>query len=232
MIFLSTSSFEYKIVHKNTRKISIYIDYDGTLKISVPKSMTEKELEQFLKRKESEIKKLVESFSAQKSAFTSKNAILYFGEERKIILNGDSNVPLRYVNGTFFLNPRYVDDANKLAIWWLRKQAEEYLPKKVNEISEIMGISYKKVVVKDAKTRWGSCSTKGTISLNWRLIMAPVGIVEYVIVHELAHIAHPDHSPEFWRFVGKFVPDYRLFRNWLKKNGKSLFLWSLEITPK
>ncbi|UXF00337.1 hypothetical protein IB67_01770 [Fervidobacterium riparium] len=229
---MSTSSFEYKIVHKNTRKISIYIDYDGTLKISVPKSMTEKELEQFLKRKESEIKKLVESFSAQKSAFTSKNAILYFGEERKIILNGDSNVPLRYVNGTFFLNPRYVDDANKLAIWWLRKQAEEYLPKKVNEISEIMGISYKKVVVKDAKTRWGSCSTKGTISLNWRLIMAPVGIVEYVIVHELAHIAHPDHSPEFWRFVGKFVPDYRLFRNWLKKNGKSLFLWSLEITPK
>ncbi|MFN4201000.1 M48 family metallopeptidase [Fervidobacterium riparium] len=219
-------------MHKNTRKISIYIDYDGTLKISVPKSMTEKELEQFLKRKESEIKKLVESFSAQKSAFTSKNAILYFGEERKIILNGDSNVPLRYVNGTFFLNPRYVDDANKLAIWWLRKQAEEYLPKKVNEISEIMGISYKKVVVKDAKTRWGSCSTKGTISLNWRLIMAPVGIVEYVIVHELAHIAHPDHSPEFWRFVGKFVPDYRLFRNWLKKNGKSLFLWSLEITPK
>ncbi|MGQ9856668.1 MAG: M48 family metallopeptidase [Fervidobacterium sp.] len=229
---MSTPSFEYKIVHKNTRKISIYVDYNGTLKISVPKSMTEKELEQFLKRKESEIKKLVESFSAQKSAFTSKNAILYLGEERKIIINGDSTVPLRYVNGTFFLNPRYVDDANKLAIWWLRKQAEEYLPKKVNEISEIMSVRYKKVTIRDTKTRWGSCSTKGTISLNWRLIMAPIGVVEYVIVHELAHIVHPNHSPQFWGFVGKFVPDYRLFRNWLKNNGKNLFLWSLEITPK
>ncbi|MEJ5257321.1 MAG: SprT family zinc-dependent metalloprotease [Fervidobacterium sp.] len=229
---MSKSSFEYKIVHKNTRKISIYVDYDGTVKISVPKSMTENELQSFLRRREPDIRRLIERFSAQKSVFTSKNAILYFGEERKIIINSDSTVPLRYVDGTFFLNSRYVDDANKLAIWWLRKQAEEYLPKKVNEISKIMGVTYKKVTVKDTKTRWGSCSTKGTISLNWRLIMAPIGVVEYVIVHELAHIVHPNHKQEFWKFVGKFVPNHKFLRNWLKKNGRSLFLWSLEITSK
>ena len=81
----------------------------------------------------------------------------------------------------------------------------------------------KKVAIRDQRRRWGSCSARtGAVNLNWRLVMAPLEVLDYVVVHELSHIKHADHSRDFWLFVSSIVPNYKLHRKWLRENGERL----------
>lgn len=100
-----------------------------------------------------------------------------------------------------------------------RKKAREQLVKKTAFYSRIMNVTYEKIFIKDQKTCWGSCSRQGNLNFNWRLILMPEEILDYVVVHELAHRKQLNHSPEFWKLVEKVLPDYKLRRQWLKKNG-------------
>ena len=86
------------------------------------------------------------------------------------------------------------------------------------------GFSYRRINITSARTRWGSCSTRGSVSFTWRLIMAPLAVVDYVILHELAHTQIPNHSRHFWDRMGQLLPDYRSHRQWLKENGNLLRL--------
>lgn len=76
--------------------------------------------------------------------------------------------------------------------------------------------------IKEQKTRWGSCSKKGNLNFNWRIILAPPGILDYVVVHELSHLVYMDHSKNFWHTVSEYMPDYKNARLWLRKNGERL----------
>lgn len=102
------------------------------------------------------------------------------------------------------------------------RQAKETIPKRVQFYAKKMQESYGRVVIKDQKTRWGSCSTKRNLNFNWRLIMAPKEVLDYVVVHELSHLKHMDHSVKFWERVECYMPDYRICRQWLKENGRYL----------
>ena len=82
-----------------------------------------------------------------------------------------------------------------------------------------MGVSYGSITVREQKTRWGSCSAKGNLNFNWKLVLMPEEILDYVVVHELAHRLQMNHSTEFWDEVEKILPDYRKRRQWLKENG-------------
>lgn len=86
------------------------------------------------------------------------------------------------------------------------------------------GGSYSSITVRDQKTRWGSCSSRGTLSFNYRLIFAPPAVLDYVVVHELCHLTHMNHSKEFWNLVGSVMPDYKKHRKWLKEHGRELTL--------
>ncbi|WP_035293056.1 SprT family zinc-dependent metalloprotease [Clostridium sp. KNHs214] len=99
------------------------------------------------------------------------------------------------------------------------KKAMNFFKERVEVFSKNMGIYPKKVTVKEVKTLWGSCSSKGNITLNWKLIMAPPYVIDYVVVHELCHLRHMDHSKDFWMEVEKVIPDYKYRRKWLKENG-------------
>lgn len=83
-----------------------------------------------------------------------------------------------------------------------------------------MGVSYGSITVREQKTRWGSCSAKGNLNFNWKLVLMPEEILDYVVVHELAHRLQMNHSTEFWDEVEKILPDYRKRRQWLKENGQ------------
>ncbi len=102
--------------------------------------------------------------------------------------------------------------------------AKEYFPKRAAYFRQFTGGTYSRITVRDQKTRWGSCSAKGTLSFNWRLILAPPAILDYVVVHELCHLTHMDHSTEFWQAVESVYPDYRSARKWLKEHGQELVL--------
>lgn len=102
--------------------------------------------------------------------------------------------------------------------------AKEYFPKRVAYFHQFTGGSYSRITIRDQKTRWGSCSARGTLSFNWRLMLAPPTIPDYVIVHELCHLTYMNHSDEFWHKVESVYPDYRSARIWLKEHGYELVL--------
>lgn len=102
--------------------------------------------------------------------------------------------------------------------------AREYFPKRAAYFLPLTGGSFNRITVRDQKTRWGSCSARGTLSFNWRLMLAPPAVLDYVVVHELCHLTHMDHSKAFWSLVESVCPNYRAHRKWLKEHGQELIL--------
>lgn len=88
----------------------------------------------------------------------------------------------------------------------------------------VTGGIYTSITIRDQKTRWGSCSSRGTLSFNYRLIFAPPRVLDYVVVHELCHLTHMNHSRDFWNMVASVMPDYKVYKNWLKEHGHELNL--------
>jgi predicted metal-dependent hydrolase len=104
----------------------------------------------------------------------------------------------------------------------LRQRAQAELPPRLLALAAQHGLSVGKVTVRNQRTRWGSCGRDGHITLNWRLVLMPVGVRDYVLIHELMHLRRLDHSPEYWRLVAAACPDYRAARAWLRAHGPSL----------
>ena len=104
----------------------------------------------------------------------------------------------------------------------LALQTKQILPSRVAHYARLMGVTYGRITVRNQRTRWGSCSGKGNLNFNCLLALAPVEIMDYVIVHELCHLKHMNHSKAFWDLVGQIMPDYEIRRKWLKDNGSAL----------
>ena len=107
---------------------------------------------------------------------------------------------------------------------WYREEAARILGGYAQELAARHRLDYRKIVIRDQKRRWGSCSTNGTLSFNWRLMLGPESVARYLVAHELSHRAHPDHSRRFWEKVAELCPDFRQEERWLKKNGVGLVL--------
>ena len=105
-----------------------------------------------------------------------------------------------------------------------RKEARVRIESRVAYYHTITGGNYTSVTIRDQKTRWGSCSSRGTLSFNYRLIYAPPEILDYVVVHELCHLTHMNHSRDFWNMVGSVMPEYKTYRKWLRDHGQELTL--------
>ena len=103
-----------------------------------------------------------------------------------------------------------------------RDAAKEYIPKRVEYYHSLTGGNYEKITIRDQKPRWGSCSSNGTLSFNYRLMLAPPRVLDYVVVHELCHLTHMNHSPAFWDMVASILPEYKEYRKWLTDNGHTL----------
>lgn len=107
---------------------------------------------------------------------------------------------------------------------WLRQLAAEEISAQIRMRSAQMSLSPKRVFIRDQRSKWGNCSALGNVSFNWRLIGAPPEVLDYVVVHELAHLQEMNHSPRFWALVQAFCPDFARHKAWLKANGGSLML--------
>lgn len=105
-----------------------------------------------------------------------------------------------------------------------RNAARQQFESRVAYFHRITGGNYTSITVRDQKTRWGSCSSRGTLSFNYRLIFAPPVILDYVVVHELCHLTHMDHSKNFWNMVAAVMPEYKEYRKWLREHGQELTL--------
>ena len=105
-----------------------------------------------------------------------------------------------------------------------RNAAKDYFMKRVAYYHTLTGGVYHTITVRDQKSRWGSCSSRGTLSFNYRLMFAPPRVLDYVVVHELCHLTHMNHSKDFWNMVGQIMPDYKIYKEWLREHGHELTL--------
>lgn len=106
-----------------------------------------------------------------------------------------------------------------------RARARALLEQLAAAEAERLGLGFRRIAIRDQRTRWGSCSSRGTLSFNWRLVLAPVEVAEYVVVHELCHVRVPNHSPRFWQLVAQARPAYREHRRWLAEHGWELLAY-------
>ena len=114
-------------------------------------------------------------------------------------------------------------DPSALVTAWLREKAREVLPEKVKTWAEKIGVSYNQIFVKDQQTLWASCSAKKNLNFSYRIVKMPAAVQDYLVVHELCHLVHMNHSPEYWTLVAQFCPDYKQHRRWLNTNKDAVF---------
>lgn len=214
---------------KRRRKtISLRIKEDGKIVLYVPYHTPKGEIERFIKEKESwVIKKISEkerSIKETEKAFIPGEKFLYLGESYPFEIRGsDHQEPsLKLSFGKFILDQDHIEEAKDLFIQWYKRQAKEMIAGRMDYYSNRLHLLPKGVRITSAKYRWGSCSRDNRISFSWRMIMAPLTIIDYILIHELAHIKEKNHSKRFWNYLESILPDYRKYRLWLKENGHRL----------
>ena len=146
----------------------------------------------------------------------------YLGEEYEVVV--EQRPSSQIIGNELRLAKHHVEQTSvKRALETLyRRKAREYFEEQADQFAEEMGVDYNQIEVRNQRTKWGSCSTTGTLGLNWRLMMAPPRVVDYVIVHELAHLRESNHTDEFWSLVAEYDPEYEAHARWLEENSTQL----------
>ena len=222
-------------VKKTDRRRSAEINIEaGQVIVTVPSSISDIRLNQLIKSRTSWIKsrlKIQTSIPVPKEKeFVNGESISYLGRNYRIkITQGNPEVLLK--NG--YLNikiPKSVTEVEKrktvrnLIVNWYETHALRGITKKISRFQQIFGVKPTSVTIKDFKTKWASCGLNGDLTFNWRILMAPNRVVDYVVAHELAHLIKHNHSEEFWKVLKKVIPDHEQDKDWLKNNAVRLFL--------
>lgn len=164
--------------------------------------------------------------------YVSGETCLYLGRHYrlKVTRNGDADRPRAVMRGGFIVTeiPANVSDEDRPATVrkvlgdWYRTQARRRLPERVAIYAARAGLAQPPVLIRSQQKRWGSCSSKGELRFNWRIVMAPMPLIDYVVAHEVCHLEVRDHSPAFWKLLGTILPDYESRRGRLRKEGQRL----------
>ena len=228
----------YTIVKTRRKTIGITVDMNGEVKVSAPLRISEKQIREIVQEKAGWIIKKVNEAIERNSnivprQFVSGEKFLYLGEEYTLEVvekdSGKAKVLMQEDTMTVYISRGLSGESRKQAIKeaimkWYRRRFAEVAKERIDKYSLQLKVAPCRVMIKNQKTRWGSCSKKGNINLNWRLIMAPLHVIDYVVVHELCHLKVMNHSKDFWSLVESIQPNYSECRKWLKVNGSRLGL--------
>jgi len=215
-----------KLVRSKRKTLSLIIETDGKLTVRAPLRMKDADIWQFIEAKQSWIKRKqaqVREVAVVPRRFVDGEMLWYLGKQIPLRIVPDGK-PALAIDGAFKLTQSAWSNAESIFTVWYKKQARKVLTERVEFFAQKFGFKPGKVRISSARTRWGSCSSKETLSFTWRLVMAPPDVIDYVVVHELCHLKEMNHSNVFWAQVEMILPDYKQHRKWLKMNGKFLVL--------
>jgi len=221
---------DYKVIRSKRHTLSITVDKDGNVIVRAPLNMPDSRIDGFVREKSDWIDKYSRT---ARSGAAERNARLSDFPRELPLFGGmcpvDNNQPYGYTDGKFHL-PEGVSLESLLP--YLRRLygsiAKGTLITRTRLTADRMGIEIADVKINSAKTRWGSCSSKKVINLSWKLIVADISLIDYVIVHELCHTRQMNHSEAFWENVRMVIPDYKERREALKDVQKLLFDFGLD----
>ena len=217
-----------KLIRSKRRSLALEIRPDGTLVVRAPYSIRDSIVQKFVSQKREWINKAYDRMYQRRERYSPKKFIegekfLYLGKEFALHIAEDMFGQLLFED-RFILPARCVPNARKLFEKWYREEAFFNFTKSCRKYAPKMDVRYQSIHLSGAKNRWGSCNPKGRLRFNWRLVMAPPEIVNYVIIHELAHLKEPNHSRRFWTLVEKECPEHCAAKKWLRENQSRIYL--------
>ncbi len=200
------------------------VDRGGELVLAAPETADEETLRAFVREKRFWIyQKLTEKAELRRPVprkeFVDGEGFLYLGRSYRLKLVKEQDAALKLIQGRFCLRRDALADARNTFIRWYSERGQQWLAAKVRDHAQRMEVAPSEIRVQDLGYRWGSCGKGDVVYFHWKTILLPRPLVEYVVVHELAHLHEPHHTPGFWRRVGRVMPDYERRKRWLAEHG-------------
>lgn len=220
---------EIAIKRSKRKTVSIFIERDGSVSALVPERLSNAEIEEVVKSKEYQIHKNLAEWTQLNDRYVSREYVsgqsfLYLGRNYRLKLVDENLGEVQFVRGRFLLSNQDLDQAKELFKEFYRKKLQEKIKPLIDQFQDQLGVKPAEVKVMELQNRWASCSTKGNVNFHWKCAMAPMDVLQYIVVHELAHLIHLNHTSEFWNEVDKVLPNYEKQLHWLKMNGAGMDL--------
>ncbi len=217
-----------KLIRSKRRTIGLQIASDATLIVRVPKSAKMDEIEKVIAKHGEWIRKKKEQVLTEYKIipirqFVEGEGIPYLGANYRLHLTAAPTDILR-LNDAFYLSEKYQHFAKKVFTQWFKNQAQVIIKQRVECYAARLGLKYGRIRITNAARRWGSCSHKGNLNFAWRLVLAPIEAIDYVVAHEVVHLEIKNHSKRFWDKVESIYPGYKVQRKWLRDNQRALNL--------
>jgi predicted metal-dependent hydrolase len=204
------------------RRVRVTVDRAGTVEVVLPQRMPLRAAEEAVNELRPWIDRRLAEVGRQRAAVLARGDTLpYLGRTLSVRAEpGRTRVTRR---GDTLLVPDGPDSQEAIERWY-RRMAREEIRSRLDRACAIGAFSYARLTIRDQRTRWGSCTRGGAMSFNWRLLLAPEAVLDYVVWHEVCHLAFMDHSPRFWGLVSRYCPDHREHAAWLRRNAGTLVL--------
>lgn len=223
----------YEVVRSRRKTADVVVERDGRVLVRAPRHIEDARIERIVEGKRYWIHETLAEWRDLNATrvvreFRNGEGFLYRGRSYRLSLVDQADA-LTLKNGRFYLNRDLVDSGGVRAAQeafqrYYTSRGQEWITGRVNYCAPKVGVVPGKTSVRDLGLRWASCSAKGDLAFHWKCMMAPATIIDYVVVHELCHLHHADHTSAFWNEVDKVMPDHRERKDWLRKNGASMDL--------
>jgi predicted metal-dependent hydrolase len=219
---------EIAIFRSNRKTVSIYIERDGSVSALVPDSIDDSNLQEVLDSKSYQIhQKLAEwedlNTNKVERKYVNGQSFLYLGRNYQLKVADDAK-GLSFSKGRFTLASSELDNAKELFRQFYQKKLSAKLEPIIERYKSEIGVRPKSYRIIDLQNRWASCTSDDKLNFHWKCAMAPIDVLNYIVVHELTHLIHKNHSPEFWNELDKVMPNYQRHVHWLKVNGAGMDL--------
>jgi len=229
---------EYRLRRSNRKSMGLSIERDGDVMVRVPHKAKLKDIEKFIAEKRIWIyqklaRKKALNREKPKREFVNGQGFLYLGRSYRLKFVDNSEIkpgrsskaaPLRLWRDHFELAQSEKANARNHFVSWYRKQIKNQLKERIPRYDKRIGVTIKDVRISDLGHRWASCGRNGVVNFNWRSVMAPVWVFDYILVHEMVHMIERGHTDRFWHLVTRVIPDYEEHVRWLNENGADLDL--------
>jgi predicted metal-dependent hydrolase len=218
-------------VEKTERRktVSIFIERDGSVRVLAPISASDETIETAVKSKEylifTKLAKWKELNQGKvKREYVNGQSFLYLGRNYRLKLTENQDVALKISGGFFLLDIKHLSKADKVFKEFYKEKALLKIKERMKVHEDKFPTKPTSIKVLELRNRWASWTPKNGLNFHWKCIMAPVSVLDYIIMHEMVHLKYPNHSTDFWNELDKKMPDYREQENWLKRNGVKMSL--------
>jgi predicted metal-dependent hydrolase len=220
----SSPAFDYRVRRSDrARRVRVRVDHERGVEVVLPRRVAEREAAAAIRELRPWIERRIAELQRTRDAVAARGATVpYLGETLKLIAEpGRTRVHRR--EGVLLV-PGGVEDHRPALERWFRRQARAEITARLDAATASAGTRYAGLTIRGQRTRWASCSANGAMSFNWRLLLAPAPVLEYVVWHEVCHLEVMDHSPRFWALLADRWPEYREHAGWLRRHGATLVL--------